>query len=86
MLWKRRIRGKEIYFAIYLFLLNKTERVAAMVVLDQGSVKNTMKIGINEVAIIILIILPFIYLMTNRTIRCERKPNRAERRRKWVTV
>ena len=53
-----------------------------MVVLNQGSVKNIMKIDLNEVAIIILIILPFVYLMTNRTIRCERNPNRAERRRK----
>lgn len=54
-----------------------------MVVLDQGSVRSgIMKIGINEVAIIILIILPFVYLMTNKTIRCEKKPNREERRRK----
>ena len=53
-----------------------------MVVLNQGSVKNIMKIDLNEVAIIILIASPFIYLMANRNIKCERKPNRAERRRK----
>jgi hypothetical protein len=39
-------------------------------------------IGLNEVALIIIIASPFIYLMTNRTIRCEKKPNRAERRKK----
>ncbi len=38
--------------------------------------------GLNEVALIIIIASPFIYLMTNRNIKCERKPNRAERRRK----
>ena len=53
-----------------------------MVALNQGSVRNIMKIGLNEVAIIILIILPFVYLMTNRNIKCKRKLNRSERRRK----
>lgn len=54
-----------------------------MVVLDQENVRSgVMKIGINEIAIIILIASPFIYLMTNRTIRCERPLNRAERRKK----
>ena len=38
--------------------------------------------GLNEVALIIIISSPFIYLMTKITIRCEKKPNRAERRRK----
>lgn len=85
MLWKRGIKGvKKKYFAIFLFLWNKVVEVAAMVVLNQGSVKNIMKIDLNEVAIIILIILPFVYLMANRNIKCERKPNRAERRRKWL--
>lgn len=37
-------------------------------------------IGLNEIAIILLIVAPFIYCMTNRNIKCERKPNRKERR------
>lgn len=40
--------------------------------------------GLNEVALVIIIASPFIYLMTNKTIKCQRKPNRAERRKKWV--
>ena len=38
--------------------------------------------GLNEVALVITIASPFIYLMTNKTIKCQRKPNRAERRKK----
>jgi hypothetical protein len=38
--------------------------------------------GLNEVALVIIIASPFIYLMTNKTIKCQRKPNRAERRKK----
>lgn len=47
--------------------------VDAVVVLDQENVRSgIMKIGLNEIAIIVFIASPFIYLMTNRTIRCER--------------
>ena len=38
--------------------------------------------NLNEIALIGLIIAPFIYLATNNTVRCERKLNRAERRKR----
>lgn len=38
--------------------------------------------NLNEIAIITLIIAPFIYLMMDHTIKCERKPNRRERRKR----
>ena len=39
-------------------------------------------ITLNEMAIIMLIIIiPFLYLMSNHPIRCERKLNREERRK-----
>lgn len=38
--------------------------------------------GLNEIAIIGLIVAPFIYLMTSRLEDYRRGPNRAERRKK----
>lgn len=38
--------------------------------------------GINEIAILIFFISPFIYCMSVNTVRCERHQNRAERRAK----
>lgn len=39
-------------------------------------------IGLNEIAILGIIIAPFIYLAMDHTVRCERQLNRAERRKK----
>ena len=39
-------------------------------------------IGLNEIAIIVLIVIPFLYLMADHSIRCERKLNREERRKR----
>lgn len=39
-------------------------------------------IGLNEIAIILLIVIPFLYLMADHPIRCERKLNREERRKR----
>ena len=39
-------------------------------------------IGLNEIAIIVLIVIPFLYLMSDHPIRCERKLNREERRKR----
>lgn len=39
--------------------------------------------GLNEIAIIGLIVAPFIYCMTNKNVKCERKLNRKERRKKY---
>lgn len=53
-----------------------------MVALSQENVRNgIMKIGLNEIALLTIIISPFIYLMTEKNIRCERKLNREERRK-----
>lgn len=39
-------------------------------------------IDLNEIAMILLIIVPFIYLMANHSIKCERSLNREERRKR----
>ena len=38
--------------------------------------------NLNEIALLSLIVAPFIYAMISHPIRCERKLNRAERRKK----
>ena len=38
--------------------------------------------NLNEIAILCLIVAPFIYLAMDYTIRCKRQPNRAERRKR----
>ena len=41
------------------------------------------KIGLNEIAILIIIICPFLYcLFADITIKCEKQLNRKERRKK----
>lgn len=38
--------------------------------------------NLNEIALLSLIVAPFIYMMMDHSIRCERKLNREERRKK----
>lgn len=37
---------------------------------------------LNEIAMILIIVIPFLYLMSDHPIRCERKLNREERRKR----
>ena len=52
------------------------------VVKEEGSVKNTMKEWIVQIILIAYVATPFLYAMTNTTIKCEKQLNRRERRRK----
>lgn len=38
--------------------------------------------GLNEIALITLLVTPFIYLILNHSIKCERHLNKRERRNK----
>ncbi|MBO5138686.1 MAG: hypothetical protein J6B89_03490 [Bacilli bacterium] len=44
--------------------------------------KNTMKEWIGQIILIAYVATPFLYAMTNTTIKCEKQLNRRERRRK----
>lgn len=39
-------------------------------------------LDLNKIALILLIIIPFVYLMADHPIRCERTLNREERRKR----
>lgn len=83
LIWKKGIRRIKKCFVAFLFLWNKVVEVDAMVVLNLESVRSgIMEIGLNEIAILGIIIAPFIYLAMDHSIRYKRQPNRAERRKK----